>query len=515
MKWCRSQLLARAYLAGAASLCAADLVLAQCEPVWLPDFDSIGFDSASYSACAFDEDGLGPQPPRLFVGGQFRQAGAEPMIALARWDPTVRRWTQVGGGLALDATIEGPPGGFASVDAMVVFDDDAEGPHSPALFVGGVFASAGGEPGSKCIARWDGQSWSPLDSGITVWGVRAFAVFDDDGNGPRLPALYAAGWFERAGGMVCNSIARWDGETWEPLANGVLYPYSNDFEGVIHAVAVFDEDGLGPRLPALFAGGFFSVPGAGGIEFLARWDGTEWTIVGESPPDREVESLAVFDEDGDGPSQPALFVGGSFEYIGGLNIEFLARWDGAQWSPMDDVLLGGSVNLHVLPSDPTLAGPRSSMIATGAFYLPDLSAFLGFLVRFDGSAWTPLGTLDPHLCGGPFAIVDFDEDGPGPASRRLYMPASVRGLYSGQPGRCENQIRPMQDFAVWGVPHLSGDSDDSGAVDFGDVISTIQTWGADYRPTTGPGDANRDGLVNFDDVLSALANFGAACAPLR
>lgn len=117
--------------------------------------------------------------------------------------------------------------------------------------------------------------WSALGSGAPG-PVSALAVFDD-GTGP---ALYAGVTFG-------DNVAKWNGTTWSPLTPG---PNSS-----VTALAVFD-DGTGP---ALSAGGRFEFTAAGGTQanFIAKWDGTQWSALGSgmggvSPP---VSALTVFD----------------------------------------------------------------------------------------------------------------------------------------------------------------------------------------------------------------------------
>ena len=77
--------------------------------------------------------------------------------------------------------------------------DDGSG---PALFLGGEFRKVGGE-GAASIARWDGERWSPLGTGMPGFGDYVLAMCSyDDGNGP---ALYAAGFFASAGGVPCSN----------------------------------------------------------------------------------------------------------------------------------------------------------------------------------------------------------------------------------------------------------------------------------------------------------------------
>lgn len=114
---------------------------------------------------------------------------------------------------------------------MAVFDDG----NGPALYVGGRFSSVGGIT-ARGVARWNGTSWSRLGQGIADGGIGAMQVFDD-GSGP---ALFVGGLFRTAGGTAANRIAKWDGASWSPLGSGV------DYNGV-QALTVFD-DGTGPGL---------------------------------------------------------------------------------------------------------------------------------------------------------------------------------------------------------------------------------------------------------------------------
>src|SRR5262245_66596197 len=81
--------------------------------------------------------------------------------------------------------------------------DDGSG---PALYVGGLFtATADGTAASK-VARWNGSSWSALGLGFDVTS-HSMAVFDD-GSGP---AMFVGGEYFHAGGQPANRIAKWNG----------------------------------------------------------------------------------------------------------------------------------------------------------------------------------------------------------------------------------------------------------------------------------------------------------------
>src|SRR6185295_12779812 len=66
-----------------------------------------------------------------------------------------------------------PPGTNGEVLCSTLFDDGS----GLKLYVGGRFTTAGGTA-SPHIARWDGNLWSPVGQGISDQ-VRALAVFND------------------------------------------------------------------------------------------------------------------------------------------------------------------------------------------------------------------------------------------------------------------------------------------------------------------------------------------------
>ena len=106
------------------------------------------------------------------------------------------------------------PGMNDQVNALTVYDDGG----GPELYAGGSFTMAGSVAANH-TAKWNGSSWVPLGSGMSVSAfpfVGALTVFDDGGG----PALYAGGGFATAGGLTANNIARWDGASWTQLGSG-------------------------------------------------------------------------------------------------------------------------------------------------------------------------------------------------------------------------------------------------------------------------------------------------------
>jgi hypothetical protein len=306
---------------------------------WSVTGGGIGFDERDYvlTLAAFDDDGPGPNPSALYAGGFFFVVeGSTTAYNIAKWDGS--SWSPLGDGVSYE------------VAAMTVFDDDADGPNLPALFIGGAFLQAG-DTDANAIAKFDGKNFTPLGSGIQQGGspgyIAGMCVFDDDGAGPNLPALIVAGRFSLAGGVPASCIAKWNGTEWSALGAGI--DAFGEYE-VVRGLAQFDEDGAGPNPPRLFAAGKFDSAGGHPITNLARWDGTSWSAVGSGVNDpfwAGLTSLAVFDPDGPGGEPGALIIGGFVSLAGGVPVSNIAAWVGCEPMP-GDATGDGAVNISDL-----------------------------------------------------------------------------------------------------------------------------------------------------------------------
>jgi hypothetical protein len=266
-------------------------------------------------------DDPAPGPAALYVGGSFTQVGgATPANRIARWDGA--SWSNLNGG--------------ANNSVLVLREwlDPTLG--ATVLIAGGAFTSIGGVPASH-IARWDGANWTALGSG-TNQNVYVLTVYDD----PSVAGgdeLYAAGVFTVAGGITVKCIATWDGVQWHAIDAGLpptifpavesLTPYDDgggarlylsasaklwrwDFgswtallSSGLGKTAVFD-DGSGPQLYSTSA---------------VRWNGS--VLSSYSSSGAGSGAIHVFDN---GHSAPALFLGGSFWTINGINSRCIGRY---------------------------------------------------------------------------------------------------------------------------------------------------------------------------------------------
>jgi hypothetical protein len=298
--------------------------------------------------------------------------------------------------------------GQATVHALRVFDDGT----GPALYAGGSFDAAGSVPAQN-IARWNGFQWSAVGSPpeSMAGGVNALTIFDE-GAGPR---LFAAGYF-RMSHCGASKIARFDGTTWSALTNDIISYYPGP--GI--AALVVHDDGNGR---ALYAGGsFWFMTGQGLMLLVTRWDGTQYSQVGNelgplpgSAP--SIHALADFDA-GAGAE---LYAGGEAFGINGSDAHGFVKWDGTHWN-----IVGGGVDGLVSALDSFDDGSGPALYVGGLFQSAGGLAVAN-IARWNGSQWSAVGAGLPSAAGTSFggvhALTVFD-DGSGPA---LYAAGAIAG----------------------------------------------------------------------------------------
>ena len=293
----------------------------------------------------------------LAIGGVFDLAGATPANCIALWSDG--QWSTLGDGLT--------GSGITSVSALTLFEGD--------LIAGGDFDTAGSVPAIN-IARWDGTAWSAIGGGMPNQ-VYSLAVYDGElwANGFRFDGqdwvneiqandevrtlqiwngdLYAGGKFSESRGAPANKIVRWDGSDCYPLGESTRT--SMRAQGVL-ALDIYQGD-------LLVAGSFYDVGGLT-YNYLATWDGSQWHSLGDPLQGLSwyygVYSVACIGDQ--------LFVGGCFDQAGGLPVDKIARWDGAQWHDMGAGVSGSLPNAWpYVQSVWTMKTVGSTLVVGGTF----------------------------------------------------------------------------------------------------------------------------------------------------
>lgn len=191
--------------------------------------------------------------------------------------------------------------------------EDAEGN----LYFGGDFTTIGGTPGHK-VGKFNPNTgeWSALRDidfyveeeqyGPVSGGTYAIEVIDN--------YVYIGGGIYNSDSTELKYIRRFDITTnkWENVPGGV--------NGDVRAFAK-DDDGN------LYVGGCFTEAGGITANYVAKWDGTNWSALGLGTDDY-VLSLACSGTD--------VYVGGSFKNVGdNIRSQGIAKWNGTSWEAMD------------------------------------------------------------------------------------------------------------------------------------------------------------------------------------
>lgn len=331
-------------------------LIEQCySQVW-SSFGGSGFNGGVSSIVFFNNE--------LIVAGSFTLAGGINVNRIAKWNGS--NWSQLGSGMN------------DNIYALAVYNNE--------LIAGGKFTTAGGVSSVK-IAKWNGSNWSSLGSGMTGSGisvsVNALTVFNNE--------LIAGGSFDYAGGNSAVNIAKWNGVNWQPLGSGLYHSAVPTIDGV-RCLTVYNNE--------LVAGGAFDVAGGFGANYIAKWDGTNWSPLGSgiegaasAPP--WIYSLMVYNNE--------LYAGGSFWFAGGISSHLIAKWNGLNWSP-----LGNGIGPHTNAgkSVSVMSVFNNELIIGGVF---DTAGNMGIpnITKWNGTTFSSLGS---GTNGGVASLVIYNNE---------------------------------------------------------------------------------------------------------
>ena len=145
----------------------------------------------------------------------------------------------------------------------------------------------------------------------------------------------------------------------------IVGPFVENFNHYVYAMAW---DGTN-----LYAGGWFKTAGGVDANYIAKWNGSSWSPLGTGM-DSYVYALAC-----DGNN---LYAGGHFTSAGGISANYIAKWNGSIWSP-----LGGGMDQDVK----TMAIDGTNLYVGGAFTTAG-GVSANHVAKWNGISWSSLGT---------------------------------------------------------------------------------------------------------------------------
>lgn len=181
-------------------------------------------------------------------------------IAIARWDGS--SWTNI---------IE-PSTGVLTGQVRTMLSTPDE------FFVGGYFWNVSGTIAN--VARWRSDQWLPMQTGVSGTAPPSRTGFNSlileaaallwDGKD-----LYAGGSFTMAGGRPASNVARWNGQSWAAMGTGI--PGFGICEINTHYCS------RPVTSMAFVQGKLFAAGGKNALtgQILSAWDGSEWTRIGD------------------------------------------------------------------------------------------------------------------------------------------------------------------------------------------------------------------------------------------
>ena len=239
----------------------------------------------------------------------------------------------------------------------------AEGPDGK-IYVGGQFTDAGGIANADYIARWN-----PVTEKWEAVGAPGSGAIIEYITAMIFDAngnLYVGGNFtDLAGVDNADNFAKWDGTNWTALGNGT--------SGAVNTIAI------SPSGTIYIGGNFTSFGGDTNCNFIAYYNTTagNWKPVGTAGLNYPVYALA-FAPNGD------LYIGGTFTAADGTDGDYLCYWDGTAFNRVGTVELSSWVR--------TLAfGATGYLYVGGNFINAGGIANADYIARWNGSQWEPLG----------------------------------------------------------------------------------------------------------------------------
>ncbi|WP_022826361.1 hypothetical protein [Hymenobacter norwichensis] len=389
----------------------------------------------------------------VLVGGDFTQAGGLSAGHVARWNGS--GWSTLGTGAS--------NGVDTGVLALAVASNGD-------VYVGGYPRIAGSMTVNN-VAKWNGTAWSTLNGGVNG-DVRLLVVAS---NGE----VYAGGVFSQAGGAAASNVAKWNGNAWSSLGTGTA-------NGVNGGVLSLDVASNGD----VYVGGSFSQAGGVAANRVARWNGTSWNTLGTGATNGangEVFALQL-------GSNGDVYLAGDFTQAGGAATSFLTKWNGTAWSSLGSAVLSNGLNRQI----DALAVAANGDIYVGGFFTQAGGAAANYIAKWNGSAWSSLGSGPANGLNGEVVALAVGSNGDvyagGSFTQAGGLPANYIARWNGSawsslgtgPSNGVNNFVRALAVASNGDVYVGGTFSQAGGV----TANNVARWNGTTWSSLGTGAAN-------------------------
>lgn len=313
----------------------------------------------------------------LYVGGRFRYADTLEVFGITRWDG--EKWKKLDKGL-YDKSNEF----YGSTTSFQEFNDT--------LYICGHFDSLVGS-NIKCkeIIRWDGLNWQKMDTIPSYNGPgESLYIYDME---VYKNELYIGGLFGHGyGSDTTKDIVRWNGKNWLSVGGGIKG------QSFIYTMEEYKGE--------LYVGGYFTKQEGNAGNSIMKWNGTEWSEIGDlkwawGNYNGQVHDLMVYNDE--------LYVAGEFSYANGIPVKNIAKWDGIKWCGLGSIFDSRITSLGVY---------NDMLYAGGGFHTINGDSISGI------AKWTGGSYVDS--CSAGSGVEEMNEEKgiwiyPNPATDILYI----------------------------------------------------------------------------------------------
>src|SRR5205823_13676872 len=144
---------------------------------------------------------------------------------------------------------------------------------------------------------------------------------------------------------------------------------------------------------SLYVAGVFTTAGGGPASKIARWDGANWSPLGTGITGTNDSPLAMTAHLG------ALYVGGDLSVTGGVAVTHLARWTGTTWQAVANI----NAPVNSLAGFNGFTAANSFLFVGGSFTSAGgVSALHVARYNFTNNQWFAQGAGLADTCAGLF-----------------------------------------------------------------------------------------------------------------
>jgi hypothetical protein len=188
--------------------------------------------------------------------------------------------------------------------------------------------------------------------------------------------LYVGGNFTFVGGLDANYIAKWDGENWSALSGGL--------SSMPHSMTINNDN-------ELIVCGTFIMADSKKVNHIAKWNGLEWSSLGHGL--NGVANSICTNKLGD------IFVGGYFtaENENNLELKYIARYSNNSW-----FMLGTGLESPVT----CIAITDQNILYVGGYFTNIGGIPMKHICSWNGTNWCQLGS---GINSTPKCLTTYDD----------------------------------------------------------------------------------------------------------